>query len=277
MIRREVQLPDGSAGWILVSQIEHARISAQLAEHCVGRFSSPELAAVRDEVLAAILHHDDGWADWERAPEIDLKFGRPRSFMELRVSDAIDVWSMSIASAEDQGPLAAWMVAGHFARLLEKSEHAQHDAAAIEWLAHMGPAREETLSAWLARRLKIHTREAADEALQWLLSFDELSLWLCCNCPTAEETTPDVEQRRIGVGTPIEMELSASGGGGGVGDDPARGLAFATPWRFDVDLISIEAAGRIVPAHRYDGASALLAASKLHTLRWQLGPATSEN
>ena len=275
MIRRDIRLADDSAGWAMISQIEHARISAQLAEHCVRRFSSPELAAVGDEVLAAILHHDDGWADWERAPEIDLKFGRPRSFMELRVSQAIDVWSMSIASAEDQGPLAAWMVAGHFARLLEKSEHAQRDAAAIEWLAHMRPAREETLSAWQARRPKIHTREAADQALQWLWSFDELSLWLCCNCPTAEETVPDVEQRRIGVGTPMEMELSALGAG--VEDDPARGVAYATPWRFDMDAINIDAVGRSAPARRYASSESLLAASEPHTLRWQLRPTPSKN
>ena len=58
MIRRDIRLADGAAGWMLISQIEHARISAELAARCTGRFASspqragPSPASLCDEVLA---------------------------------------------------------------------------------------------------------------------------------------------------------------------------------------------------------------------------------
>ena len=269
MIRRDVQLADGSPGWALISQIEHARLSEQLAAHCVGRFSSPELSDVRREVLAAILLHDDGWVDWERAPRFDPQLGRPLSFMELNACDAIEIWTMSIVVAEDEGLLAAWMVAGHFARLADKSEHARQDAHAAEWRAAAQLAREECLASWQAIDPMRHTREVAEEALQWLWTFDEVSLWICCNCPVGGEVRPSANQTtRTGRNTPLEMELVATGAG--VVDDPTRGLAAAKPWRFDAEAIDLQAATRIVPAVRYDNAPALFAASHPQTLRWRL-------
>jgi len=263
MIRRDAQSADGAPAWALISQIEHARISAQLAERCIGRFRIAELSHVRREVLAAIRHHDDGWAEWERSPRIDLTLGRPLSFMELEVSEAIDIWTMSIAAAEDEGPLAAWMVAGHFARLLEKSEHARHSISAAAWRAGVDQVRADALASWQALNPSVHTREAADEALQWLWTFDEVSLWFCCRCPADGQQRPvAAESSKVGRETPLEMTLTAP--------IAAYGLAVATPWRFDVNSISLEAAAALVPARQYKTSDELLASSRPHTLRWRL-------
>jgi hypothetical protein len=269
MIRRVIQFPDGAAGWVLISQIEHARISGQLAAHCLGRFTANELADVRRELLTAIACHDDGWADWERSPRLDATLARPVSFMELEVAEALDVWTKSITAAEQQGPLAAWMVTGHFSRLLENSDHARHDPLAATWLGEMRQRREKWLADWRARNPAVRTRGVAEEALQWLWAFDEVSLWFCCHCPVGGERRPNApQQSRVGRGTPIEMELFASGAR--VGAAKSRGAAGATPWRFDVALIDIEAAGCIVPVRRYENSQALLAAAEPHTLRWRL-------
>ena len=64
MIRRDVQLADGAPAWALISQIEHARISALFASQCRGQFGPAHASLIRDEVLVAIAAHDDGWREW---------------------------------------------------------------------------------------------------------------------------------------------------------------------------------------------------------------------
>jgi hypothetical protein len=270
MIRRDVQLADGAVRWMLISQVEHARISAQLAERWVGRFSAAELAEVRREVLAAILHHDDGWADWERAPRLDPELGRPLSFMELGPTEAIAIWSRSIVSALRHGPLAAWMVAGHFSRLLEKSDTAESDCVAAEWLGETRRRREAWLANWQAGDPVVRSSDIAEEALQWLWAFDEVSLWFCCNCPSDGETPPTAAKPYVaGRGTPIEMELVSRRSV--APNETAPGLAGTSPYRFDREPIDLEATGRVVPVAKYRSPQEMLAASQPRTIHWRLG------
>lgn len=269
MIRREVQLADGSPGWALISQVEHARISAQLASQCRGRFGQVNSSLIRDEVLVAIAAHDDGWREWEQAPQLDAKHGRPLSFMELTVADATAIWSRSIAVADEIGPLAAWMVSGHFMRLLEHSEHARFDSLAQSWLAEIGPRRETWFAKWQAIEPELRVAAVADESLEWLWAFDEASLWFCCHGPVGGEHRRDAsEAYASGSGTPVELSLS--GKGEQATSEPARGVARAEPWRFDVESLELEAAALLVPAKRYDSPQQLLAAGTSHTLRWRL-------
>jgi hypothetical protein len=264
MIRRDAKLDDGSAAWVLVSQIEHARISAQLAAHCTGRFGAGEVSdELRREVLAAIRHHDDGWNDWEHSPRLDVDSGKPLSFMELDAAEAIPIWNRSIDAAATYGPLATWMVAGHFSRLTRKySDATRTDPQAIQWYDGMQQRRAQWLTQWQADEPATRTAALAEEALQWLWSFDEVSLWFCCTCPAAgqrPQARSEPPAKPAGQGTPIEMQLAASG----------NGLAGATPWLFDSPGIDIEASARVVPAQRYKNVEALFAAAAPHTLRWQ--------
>ena len=78
MIRRDVYERESVSDWVLISQIEHARISAQLAHSWGNAQLAPMicprgalLAYVRREVLATIRHHDDGWRDWSGHPDLD--------------------------------------------------------------------------------------------------------------------------------------------------------------------------------------------------------------
>lgn len=88
MIRR-VQDND----WLLISQLEHARIAAELAE----AWDTEELSEFphRDELLSAIRHHDDGWAAWELAPTINQQ-GEPRDFTEMSMQIATSIWTLCI-------------------------------------------------------------------------------------------------------------------------------------------------------------------------------------
>ena len=274
MIRRDVKLADGSPGWALISQIEHARISALLASQCRGEFGPANASLVRDEVLVAIAAHDDGWREWEEAPQLDAKHGRPLSFMELAVGDATAIWSKSIAVAEEIGPLAAWMVSGHFMRLLEHSEHARFDSLAQSWLAEIDPRREAWFAKWQAIEPELRDAAVADEALEWLWAFDETSLWFCRHCPIGGEQRRDASGAYAsGRGTPVELSLSSSGEA--AVSEPERGVAHAKPWRFDVEPLDFEATALLVPARSYDSPQRLLAAGTPYTLRWRLVAASS--
>lgn len=275
MIRRDIRLPDGAAGWMLISQVEHARISAELASHCIAQFprtqraegftpsvpSPRPLANIQTELLAAIAHHDDGWREWERAPQLDPKHDRPLAFTELPPAEAVAIWSRSVDAAAQHGPLAAATVAGHFLRLASKSETTRTAAAVVAWRADMQSRRDAWLATWAERDPHVHTQAVADEALQWLWTFDEVSLWFCCTCMPDERSIPCAPQAHCaGRGTPIELELCLV----------ASGTATTRPWRFDVRALSFAADGWSLPAVHYENAIDLVVASTPKRISWRI-------
>jgi hypothetical protein len=279
MIRRDVRLADGSAAWMLISQVEHARISAQLAEYCGGRFgaisgevpaaASNSVSAVRNEVLAAVRCHDDGWAQWEQCPRLDPTLHRPLSFMELEPAEAIAIWMRSITSAEQHGPLAAGMVAGHFLRLLRKWEAALREASTRTWLEETERRRLSWIAAWQLADPAFRTWEVADEALQWLWTFDEVSLWFCCSCPDVDDSSAQSPKPYVaGLGAPLEMTLVTEQAA--VPACGFRQLAIARPYRFNASPIEIQAAGRVVKSAQYADCHEMLAAAEPKTLHWRL-------
>ena len=272
MIRRDIRLADGSAGWMLISQVEHARISAQLASHAIAHFggdseragSSPTPAsspAVCQEIIAAILHHDDGWAEWERAPRLDPELRRPLTFTELEPAEALAIWSASIEAAAAIGPLAGSMVAGHFMRLLDHGDTLHTNATAVAWRAQMSVRRDAWLDEWTNIDPQGHTPALAAAALQWLWTFDEVSLWFCTSCRAAGEVDARPTAAYLaGRGTPVEMQLLAA--------DARAGRAAAAPWRFDVNKMAVVAAGQIAPADGYADSQGLVAACQPHQQNW---------
>jgi hypothetical protein len=281
MIRRDINMADGAAGWALIPQVEHARISAQLAERCLGRFGAganrsasddaEDCASIRAEVLAAIRCHDDGWAEWEQCPRLDPELRRPLSFMELEPAEAITIWTRSIGSAERYGPLAGWMVAGHFLRLLRKWDAALREAFPRRWLDDTEQRRADWLAQWQQVDPEHRTPEIAEEALEWLWTFDEVSLWFCSSCPSRE----DLPAKRIppyvaGAATPVELKLSAIIAADA--REAAGGMATAIPYRFVGSPIDLIAPGRLVKAGRYRDCDELFAASELIALHWRLQP-----
>ncbi len=258
MIRRDTRLADGSRAWALISQIEHARISAELASHCVGRLAA---SVERQAVLAAILHHDDGWAEWERSPRLDPELARPLSFTELEAAEAVAIWDASVDAAAAFGPLAASMVAGHFLRLLDHSDSLGHEGVCTAWHEQMTARRRDWLAQWEAIDPAAHTTAVAADALEWLWTFDEISLWFCTTCPTVGETErAPAPPYRAGRGTAIAMQLQGA-------RQPGR--ASATPWRFDLASIAVAAEGRVVPAKRYASSQELVDAARPCRLQWQ--------
>jgi hypothetical protein len=250
MIRRDAE----NDQWILISQVEHARLAGLLAAPWgTGSFAALE---PRAELVAAIEHHDDGWSAWEVAPKVDAETGRPLDFLETPLTDSLAIWRDSIeAAANKAGPLAGYMVSGHFSALLRRSstrakEHAASAALANDFFRQ----QSERQSAWLTAA---HVDQAAAErAVGWLQLFDAISLWLCC----AERREPET------FDTPAGQSVTFH-------PDANRNEFRVSPWPFEPSRLDLTVVGRAVPAVKYASPSDLATAiATPATLRWMLLP-----
>lgn len=259
MIRRDCRDAAAAPSWMLISQVEHARLAGTLAEQW-GRQPFAPLAP-RREVLAAVYAHDDGWAEWECLPQVDTSSGRPLDFTEMPLADSLAIWRGSIASAARIGPLAAWLVSGHFSVLLQRFSSRWQSDAGLAGLAQ-GYLNEQTSlrTSWLAEWQSTAPAECslalAQTALGHLQMFDRISLWLCC----AVRTEPHDEE--VPGGLPLRFRPQS----------PEHIVVEPWPWQFE--RLELAVAGRIVPAEPYSSAAALAAVEGARmTVEWVLSRA----
>jgi hypothetical protein len=252
MIRRDAE----PGHWILISQIEHARLAGMVAElwggEACGRLEP------RDELLAAIYHHDDGWAAWERRPDVDPATGRPLDFTEMPLDDSLSIWRGSILAAASLGNLPGYLVSGHFCALLRASSRWQagtdEGRLAGAFLAEQDQSQSRWLRSWQSAAAN-RTERLARHALRWLQFFDRLSLWFCC----AQRVGPDV--LALPDGSNLRLHPLAA--------DRVQLL----PWPLLVGSLEIEAGGRSLPRDVYkDAASLAWAPARPARLRWTLVP-----
>jgi hypothetical protein len=250
MIRREEQTPSGGTEWVLIGQADHARLSGALAEQWGGgRFAPLE---PHRQVVEAVVHHDDGWPQWERCPKLDPALGRPLDFLETPSDDAREIWARSIAVAGQFGPLQAWLVASHFSALLRGSDKAESEAAKA-WLREYDRRRDAWLAAWRAENPAARPPELAERGLRQLQLFDRLSLWFCRAPPSAPQS----------FSTPDGPELTVA---------PLDGSRFQLdPWPLRVESLALEVLGQVLPAGDYRARwPAALAEARPRVYRWTL-------
>lgn len=133
MIRR----PWGRDKWMLITQVEHARLAGVMA-------AAWRYAPVRPhgEVLRAIAQHDDGWLEVDATPQVNGR-GEPRSFMEMPRGDHYAIWSRSIALLAERGWLyGACVVAQYF------MNRARHETD----MARLSPREAVALGNFLAEQ-----------------------------------------------------------------------------------------------------------------------------
>lgn len=260
MIRRTAADSFNAGQWILISQVEHARLSGMLA----AAWGRPPFAPLepRDEVVAAVRHHDDGWSAWEVAPKVDPQSGSPLDFTEMPLADSLAIWRDSIAAAETIGPLPAYMVSGHFSALVRRFSSRWHSDPASAALAH-GFLDQQTQrqTHWLdlssgGRDRDAH-RATFDRAVAWLQTFDALSLWFCC----AARSEPEKVEPPGGPALTLRPAASAY-------------QIEVSPWPFVESRVELTAVGRAIAVAHYASPSDLAtAAAQPVTLRWELAPA----
>jgi hypothetical protein len=178
---------ESSSCWLLISQVEHARIAAEIAANW--RLPAA-LEGLRPQFLSAVEHHDDGWREWEQAPTIDDD-GDPRDFMEMPMPIATAIWTASIDVAARSSPWSGLWISRHFCYLAELTLEHRDDpgdrSAAQEFL-------KEQFAAQRRWRAEVDARDVTEievAGLHALQFFDRVSLWLCCAERTAEQMFPD--------------------------------------------------------------------------------------
>lgn len=272
MIRREVVFSDGVPQWLMISQVEHARLSGFLAELCLDRFGESvptaereALDAVRQELLQALIHHDDGWQTWEANPPLDKERHRPLSFDELSAEDSFKIWTESIREVSVFSNLAAWVVAGHFSAILVASEHHLAHPLAKPWLQENSRQRSEWFANWHSQNERVHTLGLAGEALKWLQLFDILSLWPCMLYPVAGEKIRESPAAfRTADAWILVREIRPA-------SEACQQIVF-DPWPFQQPMVRMEAAAQLAPVSDFQNSVDLLAASQPFTARWELVP-----
>ncbi len=275
MIRREIELAENEKLWLLISQVDHAHVSGDLTRHGNNRFSR--------EVIDAITHHDDGWSEWEAVPKLNPKIGGPYSFLEMPLPESLVIWDNSIAAARKFGPLAGFIVAGHFYNLLSESDHAR-EAAAVAWLAAKRKARTAWLDEWV-RANPANSLAETKRAQHQLLIADLFSLWLCCDAPTAAEDASVLEQSPMKLRTEKlldEYHFAPVGFGRRhpTPANPQEALAWVIavdPYPFSTSPITLALTADLVPVSNYASWQELKAASRRIELRWRLIPPAAAN
>jgi hypothetical protein len=203
MIRR-----DAGDDWLLISQVEHARIAAEMAEAWGNKQLAP--LPMRDLLLHAIRHHDDGWAEWERAPRVNPDSGAPRDFLEMPIPDAAAIWGRSIEICAQRSPWCGLWVSRHFCHLAELAHNHREDRFDREAASAFLVAQQERQSHWRGQ-IGLDVERALETAgFEWLRWFDRLSLWLCCGERSLSETMllPDGGAVRLAPRNAAEITLA---------------------------------------------------------------------
>ncbi len=275
MIRREISSANGARLWLLVSQVEHAHVSGEFARNWRAEFTR--------DVIAAITHHDDGWAAWEAEPRLNPEIGAPFSFLEMPVPAALVIWDHSIAAAGEFGPLAAYIVAGHFYDLLNNSENAK-DPLAVAWLTAKRKHRTGWLDEWV-RADPSHTLEYAKRAQQMLLIADLFSLWLCCDSPADRNRETILGESAMKVQTDVlfsqfQFSVQEFAIKNSLYHDRIEALGWSVgvhPYPCKTAPISLSADCIAVPVKHYESWQELRAASWPIELKWRLTEDASSN
>ena len=252
MIRRNVILPGGTSAWLLIAQIEHARVAFEIARDWGASPFVP--LCPRTLLFKTILRHDNGWRRWERYPEIDPSTGCPLDFTEMPAQVAQEIWESSIDACSDIGPLAQYLTVAHFLHLRSRGDSAGTNIGGC-FLTEFRFRSERWLQQWKWCDPESHTDQLALSALRYLQLFDAISLWLCC----AEQT----ESRRFQDPDGQTIELLPTG----------SRRVIASPWPLTVADLRIDVTGRLVPVRDYQNAADLDSVTyREFSLDWQLVP-----
>ena len=135
------------SGWEIIYQPAHALLSAQL----VGRWRVEAHPPRWWETLVAVSQHDNGWREWEAAPQVNPD-GTPRNFTEMTVPEAMAQWRRGVTRARHQSAWVGLLVSHHATTLFDSrrgelealnqfldEQHAQQE----RWRASLGASPEE--------------------------------------------------------------------------------------------------------------------------------------
>lgn len=255
-------LPNGQ--WFCANQTSHALMAAQFCRHWGNReFATP---SPYDLVMNAIAQHDNGWYEWEAAPEIDAN-GAPVAFIPgIGYAEKLDIWQRGIRRAAAQHPYMGLMASRHATLLyvgdLLRMEDEERRVTQV-FLAEQEAWTQE-MRQWLAGDAELH--HAASEVVLMahtrLLQFGDSSSLQVVMPWSHERLFPHCPVDFMGTYTSITLRWAD------------QAITF-DPWPFGVDHFSVTIHGRLLdpsPFSTHAAYRAALAAAPWHSLSWHVTP-----
>jgi hypothetical protein len=131
--------PAGGGRIQLITQPDHAHVARQIMDRCLPLAAR----ARRDEILHAIAEHDNGWAEEDAAPRVNLATGRLFDFVTAPASVRQIVWPRGVARLS-RTPHPAALVAQHAITVYDRF---RADSEWASFFADMETARDQMLRA----------------------------------------------------------------------------------------------------------------------------------
>jgi hypothetical protein len=234
---------------ILIRQTDHAVLAGFFARELGNeRFTKPE---PRESFLLAATEHDNGWQEWELAPEVDPVMFQPYSFMSIPTSEHIALYQRGIHRVTEADRYAGLLVSMHCTELYDKTHATMPGFSAKAVKANelnqvndfLQKLRLQQLRLKVELRTDVGKKDAADD--KWirtnskrLEALDRLSLYFCLSPMEAAmiEAVP-IDYR----GGEVDWELEPDG----------RGTVTIEPYPFRRDPLEISILARRVPKRRY--------------------------
>lgn len=248
---------------LCLNQTTHSLMSAALCSYWGNDdFARPKPYAV---VMMAIAQHDNGWSEWELAPEVRPD-GYPMDF--LHGPDAYEklmLWQRGVDRAATQHPYAGLLIWRHAAWLHEMLLDQIDDAELIA-------ANRRFIDGAETRLADVRALYAGDPYYTELLR-DEI-----VEANTSLVRFGDFASLQVAMPWPCERTI------GGCSVDWAGGTVDITmhhegdlitfdPWPFGVDAFEIGVHGRLLDRRYFDNNQefqAALHAAPLHRLCWRV-------
>tara|TARA_R110002049_G_scaffold4601_5_gene32809 strand:+ start:1116595 stop:1117500 length:906 start_codon:yes stop_codon:yes gene_type:complete len=194
-----------------VTQPDHGAVAGYLAAHwgnsdllAPGNFAhSPDAERLRAEVVFAIANHDNGWWEWEAAPEFDGIDGLPLDLTDVLGDQqaSMDRWRWGVPRFADTHPYASLLMSWHaywlyaqradeendpaFAHPLFSTERAPLDGQALQqaesFLAELRQLQQRLMKPVLDDPATSHWMQPDHlwPHVRLLQVLDSLSLWMC--------------------------------------------------------------------------------------------------
>jgi hypothetical protein len=258
-------MPNGQL--LCINQTTHALMAADFCRHWGNAdFAKPSPYSV---VMCAIAQHDNGWYEWEAAPELDVA-GAPLAFIPgPSYAEKLPIWQRGIDRAAAQHPYMGLLVSRH-AMLLYSGDLARlagDELRATEAFVAKQEQWANKVRLALAGDAELH--HAASETVLMshtrLLQFgDSCSLQVVMPW-SSERLFPHSPVDFAGSYTPITLRWAA------------QEMTF-DPWPFGVDHFTVTVQGSLLDQQTFPSNAAYraaLAAAPLHSLTWHVAPQNS--
>jgi hypothetical protein len=219
---------DDAAGFLLITQPDHARLAEEIVSAM--RTEPTLLGPDRQTILLATREHDNGWADVDSEPTIELETGRPCDFISGPAAVKHELWPRAVTRVARTNPRAGALIAEH---ALTVYGYRRMEADWIAFFETMTSLRDALLER--IGSASEPARRAFEDQYRAVRLGDSLSLQFC-NGWTEAHTT--FEYRAVMDGTTLVIS-----------PDPFAGA-----------IVPLRVIGRRIPARRYHDDADLRAA-----------------